>query len=331
MRPCGGARRVWWGEEGEECTPLGWAQGSAPISLRLELCPVGSEEQVPPLALLPLEVGQEDKRPRRHRGGGCGCGVWSKGLELDRLRHDAQLRPRYPCRDEALHVPPGRHPDLTRVGAWAQLHAPLGWRTRLARGRWAGTAHVSPRGQHGGQHSGLDGVGWEGYRKHGAWAARRHGVWAAWRVGQRCTPGRPAAAWCGQHLVCGAKAVGLFGRKVALGHRPRDHPERAIRCGPPAYAARLAVLDDDGGARLRWGSRTLVCPRLADRVGLLYGELASQEVFAALAAEEAEAATRRQREHEAQGDLHEEAREAAADRHPPLDLDGKRPQDDVRR
>ena len=239
-------RRVWWGEEGKEGAPPRWALGSAPFGLRLELCPVGSEEQVPPLALLPLEVGQEDKRPRRHRGGGCGgcgCGVWSKGLELDRLRHDAQLRPRYPCRDEALHVPPGRHPDL----------------------------------------------------------------------------------------VCGTKAFGLFGRKVALGHRPRDHPERAIRCGPPAYAARLAVLDDDGGARLRCGPRTLVCPRPADRVGLLHGELAGEEGFVALAAEEAEAATRGQRQHEAQGDLDEEAREAAAHWNPPLDFEGKLPQDDIRR
>jgi len=139
-----------------------------------------------------------------------------------------------------------------------------------------------------------------------------------------------AARW-GRHLVCGAKAVGLFGRKVALGHRPRDHPERAIRRGPPADAARLTVLDHDGGARLSSGPCTLVYPCLADRVGLLHGELLSEEALVALAAEEAEAATRRQREHKAQCDLHKKPGEATPDRDPPLDLEGKRPQDDVRR
>ena len=265
MRPCGGARRVWRGEESEEC---------APLCLRLELCPVGSEEQVPPLALLPLEVGQEDKRPRRHRGGGCGCGVRSKGLELDRLRHDAQLRPRYPCRDEALHVPPGRHPDLSRVGAWAQLHAPLGWRTRLARGRWAGTAHTSPRGQHGGQHSGLDGVGGKGIGntargRHVATACGRHGASgsAARRAGRRLHGvGSTSSAARRQSACSGARSPSVIvleitqrGRSDA-GHRRMPHGSPCSMTMAARVCAAVRALSSAHVLRIASASLTVSWP-----------------------------------------------------------------------
>ena len=86
------------------------------------------------------------------------------------------------------------------------------------------------------------------------------------------------------------------------------------------------MLDDDGVARLLRAARRLVHPRSADRAGLLGGELASEEVLVAPAAQQPQAAAPGERRHEAERDLDEEAGETAADGHVPLHLEGQRTQ-----